>query len=70
VETSFIEKMRANKNKAWVKNGDKGYRHRVFAIKGGSIIKSWDTDVYLKLSLSEIRRQLEVRNQVFRTKAW
>ena len=62
--------MRANKNKAWVKNGDKGYRHRVFVIQKGSIIKSWDTEAYLKLSLSEIERQLEVRNQVFRTKPW
>ena len=60
----------SNKNKAWVKNGSKNYRQRVFAIKGGSIIKSWDTEAYLKLSLSEIRRQLEMRNTVFRTKPW
>jgi hypothetical protein len=59
-----------NKNKAWVKNGNVNYRHTVFAITGGSIIKSWDTEVYLRTSLSEIKRQLEVRNRVFRTKPW
>ena len=57
-----------NKFKAWVKNGNVNYHHRVFAIKGGSIIKSWDTDAYLKLPLSEIRRQLEVRNTHFRSR--
>ena len=60
-----------NKNKrAHVKNGNKNYRHRVFAIRGGSIIKSWDTDTYLKLSLGEIKTQLEVRNRQFRRTPW
>ena len=60
----------SRKSKAWVKNGNVNYHHRVFAILGGSIIKSWDTDAYLKLPLSEIKRQLEVRNRGFRTKPW
>ena len=59
-----------NNKRAWVKNGNKNYHHRVFVIKGGSIIKSWNTETYLKLSLSEIRRQLDVREQHFGTKAW
>ena len=58
-----------NNQKAYVVNGNRNYHHRVFAIRGGSIIKSWDTDAYLKLSLSEIKRQLEVRNTHFRNKA-
>lgn len=52
--------------RAIVVNGNRNYHHRVFAIKGAYIIKSWDTETYLKLSLSEIRKQLEVRNQDFR----
>lgn len=52
--------------RAWVVNGNKAYHHRVFAIKGARIIKSWNTETYLKLSLNEIRNQLEVRNQDFR----
>ena len=60
----------SNKNKAWVKNGNKNYQHRVFAIRGGSIIKSWDTETYLKTSLSEIKRQLEVRNIHFLITPW
>ena len=59
-----------NKKRAWVKNGNANYRHRVFALRGGSIIKSWDTETYLKLPLSEIKRQMEIRNQVFRTRPW
>ena len=59
-----------NKKRAWVKNGNKEYHHRVFAILRGSIIKSWNTETYLRTPLSEIKRQLEVRNQVFRTKPW
>jgi peptidoglycan hydrolase-like amidase len=59
-----------NKNKAWVKNGNKNYQHKVFGIRGGSIIKSWDTETYLRTPLSEIKRQLAVRNQVFRSKPW
>ena len=60
----------SKRQKAWVKNGNVNYRHRVFAIRGGSIIKCWDTEVYLKTPLSEIKRQLEVRNQTFRIKPW
>ena len=60
----------SKQQKAYVVNGNKNYHHRVFAILRGSIIKSWDTDTYLKTPLSEIKRQLEVRNQTFRTKAW
>jgi len=56
-----------NHKRAWVKNGNKNYHHRVFAIEGGSIIKSWDTDAYLKLSLSEVREQLAVRRRHFRS---
>ena len=56
--------------RAYVENGNKDYNHRVFTIRGGSIIKSWDTETYLKLSLSEIKNQLEVRNTHFRSKAW
>jgi hypothetical protein len=59
-----------NNKRASVVNGNKNYQHRVFAIRGGSIIKSWDTETYLKLPLSEIKRQLEVRNTHFRSNAW
>jgi hypothetical protein len=63
--------MNKKKNqKAHVVNGNSNYRHRVFAIRGGSIIKSWDTEVYLRTPLSEIRRQLEVRNRHFRSTPW
>ena len=54
--------------RAVVVNGNKAYRHRVFAIKGARIIKSWDMDAYMKLSLREIEEQLAYRNQHFRTK--
>ena len=60
----------SNKKRARVSNGNKNYQHRVFAIRGGSIIKSWNIDVYLRTPLSEIKRQLEVRNQHFRGTAW
>ena len=56
--------------RARVVNGNKNYHHRVFAIKGARIIKSWDTDEYLKLSLSEIKKQLKVRNTHFRGTPW
>ena len=56
--------------KAYVINGNKNYRHRVFAIKGGSIIKSWDTEVYLKLPLWSIKQQIEARTTHFRTTPW
>jgi hypothetical protein len=55
-----------NNKKAHVANGNKNYRQRVFAIRGGSIIKSWDTETYLRTPLSEIKKQLEVRNMHFR----
>jgi len=59
-----------NNKRAFVVNGNKNYRHRVFAIKGGSIVKSWDTDVYLPLSKVEIDRQLGVRNEKHRATCW
>jgi hypothetical protein len=60
----------SRKTKAWVRNGNKNYYHRVFAILGGSIIKSWGTDEYLKLSRKEIEKQLEMRKTHFRATAW
>ena len=55
---------------ATVKNGNKNYQDRVFAIKNGAIIKSWNIDEYIKMSVQEIKSLLEIRNRVFRTKAW
>lgn len=56
--------------KAFVVNGNSNYHHRVFAIQGGRIIKSWDTDVYLKLPLWSIKQQIEVRTSHFRRTPW
>lgn len=46
------------KTKAHVLNGNKAYCRRVFAIRGGRIVKSWDVDKYLALTLKEIRSQV------------
>lgn len=55
----------SRKNKhAWVVNGNKDYRNRVFAIIGAYIIKSWDTDEYLRLSRGEIRKQTEATRKI------
>ena len=52
--------------RAVVVNGNKAYRHRVFIIKGARIIKSWNTNEYLKLSLEDIRGLLAYTEQDFR----
>lgn len=39
-------------------NGNKAYRRRVFVVRGARIVKSWDVDTYLSLSLEEIRRRI------------
>ena len=43
---------------AHVVNGNKAYHRRVFVVRGGIIVKSWDVDKYLSLTLEEIRRQI------------
>ena len=43
---------------AHVVNGNKAYRRRVFVVRGARIVKSWDTDKYLSLTLKEIRSQV------------
>ena len=53
------------RTKAWVVNGNKAYRHRVFVILNARVIKSWNTDVYLGLSKRDIKVQLEERKQNF-----
>lgn len=43
---------------AHVLNGNKAYRRRVFVVRGGRIVKSWDVDKYLAFTLKEIRSQI------------
>lgn len=44
--------------RAIVVNGNKTYRHRVFAIRGAKIVKSWDTEYYLKSSLRTLESEI------------
>lgn len=44
--------------RAWVVNGNKAYRHRVFVIRGARIVKSWDTAEYLSKTLKQIRSEI------------
>ena len=53
--------MKATKGKAQralVVDGNKAYRHRVFAIRGAKIVKSWDTEYYLKSSLRTLKQEI------------
>ena len=50
--------------RAIVVNGNKAYRHRVFALRSARIVKSWDTDEYLRTPLSVIRKEVEDTRRV------
>ena len=46
------------RKRAIVVNGNKAYRHRVFAIRGAKIVKSWDIEYYLKSSLRTLKQEI------------
>jgi len=54
--------MRNNK-RAWVVNGKKASKHRVFLLRHARINLSWDTDEYLKLPIGVIREQIRVERE-------
>jgi len=54
--------MRISK-RAYVVNGKKASKHRVFLLRHARIHLSWDTDVYLRTPIGVIKEQIRVERK-------
>ena len=52
-----------NSKRAFVVNGKKASKHRVFLLRHARIHISWDTDKYLKTHIDVIREQIRVERE-------